>query len=112
MTNVEIVRIKDFHTIEKSIEKYLSKKMTLMEMISNIEMFANVTFNNNETYDFYVFLINTIGDIEVKYFMKGDEYTHHNEVVGLVIEFQEKLKQYKSNFEAYRSGNNDNSHPH
>jgi len=89
----------DFLSIEKSVAKYLEKDIKLLTMISSIDMFANVTFDNSETKKFYNFLMNSMCDIEMLYFMKGEEILYHEEVVLLVKEFQEKLKQYKSNFE-------------
>jgi len=88
----------DFLSIEKSVIKYLEKEINLLTMISSINMFANVTFNNNETKRFYNFLINFMCDIEMLYFMKGEEFLYHDEVISLVIEFQKKLKKYKSDF--------------
>ena len=88
----------DFLSIEKNVVKYLEKEINLLTMISTIDMFANVTFNNNETKKFYNFLINSMCDIEILYFMKGEEFLYHDEVISLVTEFQEKLKKYKSDF--------------
>lgn len=88
----------DFLSIEKSVMKYLEKEINLLSMISSIDMFANVTFDNNETKTFYNFLMNSMCDIEILYFMKGEEFLYHDEVISLVIEFQEKLKKYKSDF--------------
>jgi hypothetical protein len=52
----------------------------------------------SETKTFYNFLMNSICDIEILYFMKGEETPYHNEVISLVMEFQEKLKKYESDF--------------
>ena len=87
-----LVKNNDFHSIEKSVIKYLNKEITLLSMISTIVMFANTTFDNQETREFYNFLINYMGDIELLYFMKGEENLYHNEVIRLVKEFQKELK--------------------
>ena len=88
------VRKNDFLSIEKSVINYLEKKINLLVMIGSIDMFANSTFDNKETKEFYNFLMNSMCEIEMLYFMKGEEYTHHEEVVELVIEFQKKLNKY------------------
>jgi hypothetical protein len=96
--NTKQAKENDFLSIEKSVMKYLEREINLLSMISSIEMFANVTFNNNETKTFYNFLMNSICDIEILYFMKGEEMPYHNEVISLIMEFQEKLKKYESDF--------------
>jgi len=44
--SIEQVKENDFLSIEKSIRKYLKKEITLLNMISSIEMFANDTKKN------------------------------------------------------------------
>ena len=95
--SIQQAKENDFLSIEKSVMKYLEKEINLLTMINSIEMFANVTFKEDET-GFYNFLINSICDIEILYFMKGEEVLYHNEVMTLVKKFQEELKKYKSDF--------------
>ncbi len=89
------VKENDFFAIEKSASSYLSKEIDLLTMIGSIDMFANSTFYNEETKEFYNFLINSMGEIEMLYFMKGEENLYHREVVYLVEKFQQELQKYK-----------------
>ena len=97
-------RINDFNAIEQSIIKYLEKKFTLFQLIHNVEMLANATFDLSDTEEFYVFLINSIGDLECEYFMKADEVTndeyfnYREELISLAQKFKKELEKYKSDF--------------
>ncbi len=91
----ELVMTNDFKEIEQSIEKYLKQEIKPLTMINSIEMFANSTFDTSETREFYNFLINSVGDIEILYFMKGEEYLYHDEVIEFVLQFKSNLQKYK-----------------
>jgi len=91
----ELVMTNDFKEIEQSIEKYLKQEIKPLTMINSIEMFANSTFDTSETREFYNFLINSVGDIEILYFMKGEEYLYHDEVIKFVLQFKSNLQKYK-----------------
>ena len=97
-------RINDFKAIEKSIIKYLEKEFTLFQLIHNIEILANATFDLPDTEEFYVFLINSIGDLECEYFMKADEVTndeylnYREELITLAQNFKKELQKFKKSF--------------
>ena len=94
------IRENDLKAIERSIKNYLERKMTLMDMVNNIEMLAVATFDCHDTQKVYSFLINSIGEIEGEYFMNCDEVSdseysnYHPDVMKLVVKFQKKLKKY------------------
>jgi len=92
-------RQKDYLSIERSVKKYLEQEIDLLTMIGSVDMFASATFDNNETHDFYTFLNNSMCDIEMKYFMKGEDYPYNEEVVKLVKIFNKKLKEYRDSFQ-------------
>lgn len=92
---------KDMIAIEKSITKYLNKDYYIMEMLCNIEMLANSTFDNEETQDFYNFLMELIGDVEGEYFMRTDFPTtnlainYDSNMIALVRVYLDKFQKYK-----------------
>ena len=98
---IEEVRKNDLRAIKESIKKYLEKQITLMELVQNIEMLAESSFNESDMETLYSFLINKIGDLEIEYFMKADEvtnddyYNYREELIEMVKDFQKELEKYK-----------------
>jgi len=94
------IQINDFKAIKHSIKKYLNKKITLMELINNIEILANATFDTNETEELYSFLINNIADLECEYFMKVDAvsnedyFNYREELIILATNFLKNIEKY------------------
>lgn len=99
MSNKEVIK-RDYKSIEKTIDNYLQKKYSLMDLVSNIELLANATFDEHDTAEFYDYLINSIGNLECEYFMKTDEPTndeycnYREELIDLVKNFREGIKTY------------------
>lgn len=96
--SIQDVRKNDFEAIKNSLKKYLDKKMTLMELINNIEVLSDATFNTSETEDLYLFLLDGVGDLESEYFMKVDEVTnddyfnYRKELIHIAKKFLKELE--------------------
>ena len=93
---------KDFTAIEKSMIMYLNKNYSVMEMLHNIEMLANATFNSEHTKKFYNFLMEFIGNVEEEYFMNTDfptndqEINYNQNIISMVRKYFEELQKYKT----------------
>jgi plasmid maintenance system killer protein len=99
--SIQQVRKNDFRAIEETVAKYLEKKLTLLQMTYNIEVLADVTFSSSDTKNFYSFLINSMGDLEVEFFIKAGEVVNNehsnytDELINLAKKFQKELQVYK-----------------